>query len=66
MTPAGDYPMQPSVWPPPVLPGPHRCPICDGKGTVPIGFYGGDVSGVYLGSLLMCRACEGKGIVWKP
>ena len=34
-----------------------RCPICDGRTTVPVGFYGdGDVT---------CKACYGRGVIFE-
>lgn len=39
---------------------PYRCPVCDGHGWVPAGFYSKDPEPS------SCRPCEGKGIVWTP
>ena len=42
---------------------PYLCPVCQGRGVVPAGFYG-------LGNLTssltpeQCRTCSGFGIVW--
>lgn len=46
-----------------------KCPVCEGKGHVPAGFY--ESVGTYIWSSTstnaeMCRSCEGKGIVWSP
>lgn len=44
---------------------PYKCPICNGKGIVPGGFYL-SVSG-YCSSTNtseMCRQCQGSGIIW--
>jgi DnaJ-class molecular chaperone len=45
---------------------PHRCPICNGNGLVPNGFYM-QTSGYWSTSSTtteMCRSCNGTGIVW--
>jgi hypothetical protein len=42
---------------------PQKCPVCDGKGTIPIGFY----SDIAVGGDMQeptCRTCKGDGIVW--
>ena len=42
-----------------------RCPVCDGRGSVPVGFY--DHGGFSTSTnSLECRACLGKGILWAP
>jgi hypothetical protein len=43
----------------------QRCPVCEGRGSVPIGFY---VSvGVNTSTMPeSCRTCSGKGIVQRP
>ena len=41
-----------------------RCPVCDGRGTVPYGFYPDqprDATGV--GHTTQCRGCMGRGII---
>jgi len=41
-----------------------RCPVCDGRGTAPYGFYPGqprDATGV--DQTTQCRSCMGRGIV---
>jgi hypothetical protein len=46
--------------------GPFRCPVCNGSGIVPVGFYH-SVSGSYLSSNAgpdTCRSCNGTGIIW--
>lgn len=45
---------------------PYRCPVCNGRGTVPNGFYRstGDVIVSYTTEPEVCRTCSGKGIVW--
>jgi len=47
---------------------PHVCPVCNGNGLVPNGFYN-QYSGQWLSSDAtpeMCRTCNGEGIVWEP
>lgn len=49
----------------------HRCPVCNGRGLVCIGFYEitteawttGDIKEGETGE--KCRTCGGLGIVWK-
>jgi ribosomal protein L37AE/L43A len=43
---------------------PYRCPVCQGKATVPRGFYG-DQQAV-PNAVEPCRTCGGSGIVWTP
>lgn len=45
---------------------PHRCPVCNGNGLVPNGFYM-QTSGHWSTSSItpeQCRSCNGTGIVW--
>lgn len=45
---------------------PFRCPVCNGNGLVPPGFYG-QTSGNWIWSPTIpetCRSCNGTGIVW--
>jgi hypothetical protein len=54
-----------------------KCPVCEGKGHLPLNFYGNSVpvwgegySGtvtwtVGIGSVTQCRSCNGKGVLWK-
>ena len=45
---------------------PHRCPVCNGNGLVPNGFYT-QTSGHWSTSSITpetCRSCNGTGIVW--
>lgn len=47
---------------------PYRCPVCNGNGIVPCGFYS-QTSGVWSTTSVMpetCRSCNGTGIVWTP
>lgn len=50
---------------------PHLCPVCDGKGLVPNGFYEITTEAWTTGNIKegetgeKCRTCGGLGIVWK-
>lgn len=48
------YPI-PTQWP-------HKCPVCEGKGTVPEDFYDSPLMGT---SDTECRTCHKAGIVWR-
>lgn len=55
-------------WPPMFTPHdgvPHKCPVCDGKGVVPHGFYN---TSPYFSSTNIapetCRSCYGQGVIW--
>ena len=46
---------------------PFKCPVCEGKGIVPNGFY--DAIGVNTWTTSdvtpeTCRTCNGSGIIW--
>lgn len=43
---------------------PCKCPVCEGKGIVPAGFY--NISRYDSTSMSdeQCRSCNGTGIVW--
>ena len=46
---------------------PYRCPVCNGRGLVPGGFYS-STSDVWITGMLateVCRTCQGKGVIWK-
>lgn len=46
---------------------PYRCPVCNGRGTVALGFYQRIPSPFTSSSTNeqeSCRACSGSGIVW--
>ena len=46
-------------------PSVHLCPVCDGNGLVPAGFYN-QTSGGWSGGTLVpeqCRSCDGKGYI---
>jgi DnaJ-class molecular chaperone len=42
---------------------PERCPVCEGRGVVPYGFYGDQGAGT---GAEPCRSCGGTGIVTAP
>lgn len=39
----------------------HKCPVCNGRGTVRCEFYGEEIT--TGGDRLPCRACGGKGVI---
>ena len=45
---------------------PHRCPVCNGNGLVPNGFYMQTSGHLSTSSITpeTCRSCGGTGIVW--
>ena len=44
---------------------PHRCPICNGTGTVPWWFYGdGEPTTGTSMAQVQCHACGGTGVLW--
>lgn len=45
---------------------PFRCPVCEGKGIVPQGFYDNITGMGSWGCAITekCRACDGKGIIY--
>lgn len=61
---AGWYPPMPTKTP-------HKCPVCDGRGNVPAGFYNidpypqatGGAGNITLEG--MCRTCNGAGVLWE-
>lgn len=48
-------------------PNPYRCPVCEGRGLLPCGFYATGGNGSISNSTAdeKCRTCKGKGIVWR-
>lgn len=50
---------------------PCCCPVCGGRGLVPVGWYAGN--GLYGGwstgganTESACHACMGSGVLWRP
>ena len=46
----------------------QRCPVCEGRGQMPQGFYqsyGSQWTTSSLGAV-PCRSCNGLGFVWSP
>jgi DnaJ-class molecular chaperone len=46
----------------------QKCPVCNGSGNVPCGFYNPiqyESTGTYFGTE-MCRRCQGQGTILKP
>ena len=44
---------------------PHMCPVCKGKGTVPVDFYNHADTGTNNSTAPeKCKTCLGTGIVW--
>lgn len=43
----------------------YKCPVCDGKGFVPAGFYNTNGQSWYSfnTSPEVCRSCNGKGVI---
>jgi hypothetical protein len=44
---------------------PHRCPVCQGRGTVDQSFYSRGQSTSAIGTET-CKSCNGTGILWEP
>ena len=68
-TPIGDWPSPWEYHPtfhyttPPKAP--HKCPVCEGKGSLPAGFYMQVPCGSLSSTLPeQCRSCSGQGIIW--
>ena len=43
---------------------PHRCPVCNGVGKVPAGFYSMGIAST-TSMPETCRSCNGTGIIWE-
>jgi DnaJ-class molecular chaperone len=45
---------------------PHACPVCGGRGKVPLGFYVSQNPQMTTGGTgtEMCKSCSGSGLVW--
>jgi hypothetical protein len=45
---------------------PHCCPVCNGKGNVPQGFYNmNDSAPSTCTNPEICKSCYGSGILWR-
>jgi hypothetical protein len=44
---------------------PFKCPVCEGRGIVPGGFYN-SLGNTWFADTISetCRSCNGKGIIW--
>jgi len=42
---------------------PHKCPVCEGRGTVPHNFYSGAIASSSIAPET-CRSCKGEGVLW--
>lgn len=59
------YPVYPQQSFPTYQLKPHICPVCNGKTTVPNGFYNTlGASSSTNSEPETCRSCNGKGIIW--
>ncbi len=47
---------------------PYKCPVCEGKGMVPGGFYDILPNNTTLSypAPVSCRSCGGTGVIWDP
>lgn len=43
---------------------PYKCPVCEGRGTVPPSLYGDPFGSTAVIEEVKCRSCDGTGIVW--
>ena len=43
---------------------PHRCPVCEGRGTVPPDFYNQAGSTITDATVQTCKSCA-NGVVWR-
>jgi hypothetical protein len=68
ITSEGHCPAVTSVWTSPVSQIPHRCPVCEGRGIVPHGFYVSPSNQqTYLSSSAapeVCKSCAGTGVIF--
>ena len=45
----------------------QKCPVCEGRGIVPPGFYNLDASSTTTAnSAETCRSCQGSGVIYNP
>ena len=42
----------------------HVCPVCQGRGFLPVGFYSPDLSNGANTVPEKCRSCKGIGYIW--
>ena len=42
------------------------CPVCNGTGEVPVGFYQNGIQGGGCTGMQSCRSCAGMGYVYVP
>jgi hypothetical protein len=47
---------------------PFKCPVCNGCGHVPTGFYSNATGGGTSNTTApdTCRTCHGSGVIWEP
>lgn len=44
---------------------PYCCPVCEGKGVLPCGFYNPNMMGItYNTNPEICKSCNGTGVIW--
>ena len=46
---------------------PYKCPVCEGRGQVPSGFYTNTTGSWAIANFgnEVCRSCQGTGVIWK-
>ncbi len=49
---------------PPTVSIPFKCPVCEGCGLVPCGFYSGLRNSTSV-TPEKCKTCNGTGVIWK-
>lgn len=59
----GDFPLYAIRTDTPVGQQPHCCPVCEGRQTMPVGFYPGEITSESVAQ--PCRTCKGEGILWR-
>lgn len=58
-----DYEPAPPMWHYPAPVAPVKCPVCEGRGNVPAGFYSRS-EGITTITNEVCRTCNGSGIIY--
>lgn len=43
---------------------PHKCPVCEGRGTMQHGFYSHGINSTTAINYETCRTCGGTGVLW--